>query len=70
MSAVVVWLTKGGIVEYVAENKTDVVVIDFQNVEAGDLVPELSEAHQRLLQELAPSLLDDIAEYDKRQRRD
>ncbi|MHB1098322.1 MAG: hypothetical protein ACYCZR_02090 [Burkholderiales bacterium] len=61
----VVWLTRGGIVEYVSDDETNVVVIDFQNVEAGDPVPELSEAHLRLLQEYAPSVLDDIAKYEK-----
>lgn len=63
MSAVVVWLTKGGIVEYVADPKADVVVIDFQNLEAGDPAPDLTDAHKALLKSQAPCVLDDIAKY-------
>lgn len=63
MNAVVVWLTKGGIVEHVASPEVDVVVIDFQNLEAGDPAPDMSDAHKALLREKAPSVLDDIAEY-------
>ena len=63
MSAVVVWLTKGGIVEYVASSDADVVVIDFQNLELGDPMPDMSDAHKALLKERAPSVLDDIASY-------
>lgn len=63
MSAVVVWLTKGGIVEYVASSDADVVVIDFQDLELGDPAPSMSDAHKALLKDLAPSVLDDIASY-------
>lgn len=63
MSAVVVWLTKGGIVEHVASPEVDVVVIDFQNLEAGDPAPDMSDAHKTLLLKKAPAVLDDIAEY-------
>ena len=63
MSAVVVWLTEGGIVEYVANPEVDVVVVDFQNLEAGDPAPDLSDAHKALLKTHAPSVLDDIVPY-------
>lgn len=63
MSAVVVWLTTGGIVEYVASSVVDVVLIDFQNLKKGDSVPDMSDAHKALLKEHAPSVLDDIASY-------
>ena len=63
MSAVVVWLTKGGIVEYVADPEADVVVIDFQNMEAGDSAPSMSDAHKALLTNKAPGVLKDIARY-------
>ena len=63
MSSVVVWLTTGGTVEYVASPDVDVVMIDFQDLEAGDPAPTLSEAHKALLKSLAPSVMDDIATY-------
>lgn len=63
MSAVVVWLTKGGIVEYVASSDANVVVIDFQNMEAGDPPPDMSDAHKALLKEHAPAILADIASF-------
>lgn len=58
---VVVWLTKGGVVEHVSSPDADVVVIDFQNLEAGDQAPDLSESHKELLKKHAPSVMDDIA---------
>ena len=70
MSSVVVWLTKGGIVEYVATPDTDVLVIDFQNLEAGDHAPEMSEAHRALLTNHAPTVLNDIARYSVHYRCD
>ena len=70
MSAVVVWLTKGGIVEHVASPEVDVVVIDFQNLEAGDPAPDMSDAHKALLREQAPSVLNDIAEFSVHYRCD
>ncbi len=63
MSAVVVWLTKGGYVEYVAPPGVEVVVIDFQNLANGDEPPDLSDAHKALLQESAPNVLKDIEAF-------
>ena len=62
MSAVVVWLTKGGC-NYLATPDVDVAVIDFQNLEAGDPLPTLSDAHKALLKANAPSVLGCIAKY-------
>ena len=63
MSAAVVWLTRGGIVESVAGAGIDLVVIDFQNLEGGDEVPELSPGQRKLLEEKAPQLLKDLDAY-------
>ena len=66
MSTVVVWLTDGGIVEAVADPGVEVVVIDFQNINAGDDVPDLSNAQIALLQKEAPLVLDDLAKAKAR----
>ena len=66
MSTVVVWVTGGGIVETVADPGVEVVVIDFQNIDAGDDAPELSDAQLALLQKEAPYLLDDLAKAKAR----
>lgn len=63
MSAVVVWLTAGGIVEHVATPDANVLVIDFQELEAGAKLPDMSDDHKALLKHHAPSVLDDIARY-------
>lgn len=63
MSAVVVWLTKGGIVEHVAAEGVDVAVIDFQNLALGDPAPVLSHAHKALLTEHAPTVLMDLSRH-------
>lgn len=60
---VVVWLTSGGIVEYVAAPGVDVVVIDFLNLDAGDPPPELSKAQADFVKTHAPQLLEDLAKY-------
>lgn len=59
----VVWLTPGGIVEFVADLGVAVTIIDFQNLAAGDYAPSLGEEEMRLLQKYAPGLLDDLAPY-------
>lgn len=63
MSSVVVWLTSGGILEYVAAPGVDVVAIDFMNLDAGDPLPELTEAQATFIKEQVPSLLEDLAQY-------
>lgn len=60
MSAAVVWLITGGIVESVADSDVDIVILDFGNIEGGDAVPELSPAHRKLLADKAPALLAEL----------
>jgi hypothetical protein len=70
MRPVVVWVTKGGYVQYVADPEVEVVVIDYMDMEAGDLAPKLSDVHRTLLQKEAPYVLDDIEEYNQAAERD
>ena len=65
-NVVVVWVTDGGIVEHVASPGVEVVVIDYQNIGAGDDVPELSDAQLALLQKEAPYVLEDLARIKDR----
>lgn len=63
MSAAVVWVSRGGIADGVSAAGVDLLVIDFQNIEGGDEVPELSPEHRKLLEEKAPQVLEDLAAY-------
>lgn len=63
MSAAVAWVSKGGHVDSVSDAGVDLLIIDFQNLEGGDEVPELSPEHRKLLEEKAPQLLIDLEAY-------
>lgn len=54
---VVVWLTEGGVVEYVSTNHVNVTVLDMQNILAGDSVPKLTQAQRKLMPD---ALLDQL----------
>lgn len=62
-AAVVVWLSKGGIPEFVATPGVEGVVIDFMDLEAGDPPPLLTEAQRALLSSAAPDVLYDVESY-------
>lgn len=63
MSAAVVWVSRGGIADGVSAAGVDLLVIDFQNIEGGDEVPELSPEHRKLLKDQAPQILEDLAAF-------
>lgn len=63
---VVVWLTQGGVIEYVSSGTVQLEIIDFQNLEAGDVAPELSPEVRAWLRSVAPALLSDLEPYQAR----
>jgi hypothetical protein len=45
----VVVIVRGGVADYIASADVDVTIIDFDNLEAGDCVPDLSDGHLALI---------------------
>lgn len=59
-AAVVIWLTSGGIPEFVATPEVEGIIIDFMGLAAGDPPPVLTDAQRALLKTKAPDVLFDI----------
>ena len=70
MNTAIVWKTVEGTVGVVAATNVDVMVIDFQKLEAGSAVPVLSEAQKTLIKVKAPELLEKMAGYVEHYRCD
>lgn len=61
--ATVIWLSSGGIPEFVASPGINAVVIDFMDLEAGGDPPALTEEQRALLSSAAPDVLFDLERY-------
>ena len=61
--ATVIWLSPGGIPEFVASPGVSGVVIDFMDLEAGGVPPALTEEQRALLSSAAPDVLFDLERY-------
>ena len=62
-----VWLTKGGVMECIGSDGLDRSVefemVDFQNLDCGDVAPEISPEMSAMLERKAPTLLNDLDLY-------
>lgn len=62
----VVTVVTGGVLSVIVDGEVEVVQIDFDNLAAGDVSPELTDRVRRMLSKLAPSVLQEVEKYEAR----